>query len=197
VDVRVIAATNRDLEEAMRAGRFRPDLFYRLNVFPIAVPPLRARRSDVPQLVMFFLSRLSKRFGKKVETVSQGTMDRLVSYPWPGNIRELQNIIERAVVLAQGSVLELGPDLLPAPAAGDRPGTSEAPTRDAPRPVPMPSGLSTLEEVERSHILAALKQTGGVIEGPKGAAKILNIHPNTLRSRMAKLGIKRSGHGIS
>ena len=195
VDVRVIAATNRDLEEAIRAGRFRADLFYRLNVFPIEVPPLRERRSDIRQLVMFFLSRLSKRFSKKVDTVSQATMERLMSYPWPGNVRELQNIIERAVVLSQGSVLELGRDLVPTRASGGPPGAVESPAQVA-QPSP-PRGLSTLEEMERSHILAALKQSGGVIEGARGAARILNLHPNTLRSRMAKLGIKRTNHEIS
>src|SRR6266542_5635735 len=102
VDVRVIAATNRALEEAVQTGRFRADLFYRLNVFPIAVPPLRDRRADIPQLVMFSLTRFAKKFGKKVDSVSQDTMDRLMKYAWPGNIRELQNIIERSVVLSQG-----------------------------------------------------------------------------------------------
>jgi formate hydrogenlyase transcriptional activator len=182
VDVRVIAATNRDLKEAVRSGRYRSDLFYRLNVFPLAVPPLRERRSDIPPLVMFFLSRFSRRFGKKVDTVSEATMERLVSYPWPGNVRELQNIIERVVVLAQGRVLDLDQDLVP----GEHP---------AQRPADEPSGLATLEEIDRVHILAALKQTGGVIEGAKGAARMLNLHPNTLRSRMKKLGIKR--HEIS
>src|SRR5439155_512695 len=112
VDVRVIAATNRDLEEAVRAGRFRADLFYRLNVFPLRVPPLRERASDIPQLAMFFLSRFAKRFGRQVATIASETMDRLVSYPWPGNIRELQNVIERAVVLSRGPTLELDRDLL-------------------------------------------------------------------------------------
>src|SRR5262245_14490853 len=115
VDVRVIAATNRDLDEAVRAGRFRADLFYRLNVFPLRVPPLRERASDIPQLAMFFLSRFARRFGRPVETISAATMDRLLSYSWPGNIRELQNVIERAVILSRGLVLELDRDLLPAP----------------------------------------------------------------------------------
>jgi formate hydrogenlyase transcriptional activator len=191
VDVRVIAATNRDLAKAVQAGRFRSDLFYRLNVFPIEMPPLRERRSDIPQLVMFFVSRFSKRFGKKLEAVAQETLDRLVSYAWPGNIRELQNIVERAVVLSQGTILELGHDLLPAPTARGAPGTLESHAPKAQTASTTPSGLPTLEEVERSHILAALGQTGGVIEGAKGAARILNLHPNTLRHRMRKLGIKR------
>ena len=117
VDVRVIAATNRDLEEAVRAGRFRSDLFYRLNVFPIQVPPLRERRSDIPLLVMFFLSRFARKLGKKIEAVPQGIMDLLTAYDWPGNIRELQNLIERAVVLSQGPVLRLDRALLPAVAS--------------------------------------------------------------------------------
>ncbi len=208
VDVRVIAATNRHLDEAIRAGRFRSDLFYRLNVFPLAVPPLRDRRSDIPQLAMFFLFRFAKKFGKRVDTVSAETMERLMAYPWPGNIRELQNVIERAVVLSQGSSLKLGPDLLPAEGpdtpsrmeeGADRVGPEavRSAKREAPSPTPFPSGLSTLEEVERRHILEALDQTGGVIEGAKGAAKILNLHPNTLRSRMKKLGIRRPSHEIS
>ncbi|MBI4013280.1 MAG: sigma-54-dependent Fis family transcriptional regulator, partial [Candidatus Rokubacteria bacterium] len=202
VDVRIIAATNRDIEEAVRAGRFRSDLFYRLNVFPIAVPPLRERRSDIPQLVMFFLDRFCKRFGKTVEAVSRETMERLVSYPWPGNVRELQNIIERAVILSDGRVLELDQNLLPAPGATDHPhgveigmaaGGSAGDAAGPPRASGEagPAGLPSLEEVERTHILAALAQTGGVIEGPKGAARILRLHPNTLRSRMKKLGISR------
>jgi formate hydrogenlyase transcriptional activator len=198
VDVRVIAATNRDLEEAVRAGRFRSDLFFRLNVFPLQVPPLRDRRSDIRPLVMFFLSRFAKRFGKGVDAVSRETMDRLVNYAWPGNVRELQNIIERAVILSQGPVLELGQDLLPAPAATIAATEGVTISGETLGPaVPKPSGLPTLEEIERNHILAALQETGGIIEGSKGAAKILNLHPNTLRSRMEKLGIKRSRHGIS
>jgi predicted ATPase len=208
VDVRIIAATNRDLEEAVQAGRFRSDLFYRLNVFPIQVPPLRKRRSDIPQLVMFFLSRFSRKLGKKIEAVPQGLMDLLTTYAWPGNIRELQNLIERAVVLSQGPVLRLDRTLLPAgtwdagamvsEGAGDTPrtpGRDSEPRRASAQPVP--EEALTLEAVEKHHILAVLKQTRGIIEGPQGAARILNLHPNTLRSRMKKLGIKRSGHEIS
>jgi formate hydrogenlyase transcriptional activator len=208
VDVRVIAATNRDLEDAVRDGRFRSDLFYRLNVLPLTVPSLRERPSDIPQLVMFFLARFSKKFGKTVETVSARTMDCLVSYPWPGNVRELQNVIERAVVLSQASVLELDRDLLPASTPEDdgRRLTHDPPvvwpaireTEPASPPVGQtPSGLATLKEMERQHILAALRQTDGVIQGPKGAARILNLHPNTLRSRMEKLGIRRPDNEIS
>jgi formate hydrogenlyase transcriptional activator len=185
VDVRVIAATNRDLHAAVETGRFRADLFYRLNVFPLEVPPLRQRRSDIPQLVMFFLARYSKKFGKGVETVSRDTIDRLVAYDWPGNVRELENVIERAVVLTPGTVLELDGDLLrPAPPA----------TAAHPAPAEPGAGLAeTLEEVERAQIVAALRRSGGVIEGPRGAAGLLRMHPNTLRSRMEKLGIRRPG----
>jgi formate hydrogenlyase transcriptional activator len=185
VDVRVIAATNRDLHAAVETGRFRADLFYRLNVFPLEVPPLRQRRSDIPQLVMFFLARYSKKFGKGVETVSRDTIDRLVAYDWPGNVRELENVIERAVVLTPGTVLELDGDLLrPAPPA----------TAAHPAPAEPGAGLAeTLEEVERAQIAAALRRSGGVIEGPRGAAGLLRMHPNTLRSRMEKLGIRRPG----
>jgi formate hydrogenlyase transcriptional activator len=194
VDVRVIAATNRDLKEAMQEGRFRSDLFYRLNVFPVQVPPLRDRRSDIPLLVKFFMGRFSMKFGKKVDVVSQPTMDRLVSYAWPGNIRELENVIERAFVLSQSPVLELDYELESVPASRVSQGTNE---KLAPEVQPVEGALSrlpTLEEVERNHILAALKLTLGVIEGPKGAAKILKLHPNTLRNRLEKFGIKRSDH---
>src|SRR5438445_564658 len=193
VDVRVIAATNRDLTEAVRAGRFRADLFYRLNVVELRVPPLRERAGDIPQLAMFFLGRFAKKFGRPTETISSETMDRLVHYPWPGNIRELQNVIERAVVLSRGPALELDRDLLPSPSRPD------ATSRTDPRKAePTPAGLAaTLKETERAHIVAALEGSEGVIEGARGAAKFLGIHPNTLRSRMEKLGIKRSGSRAS
>jgi formate hydrogenlyase transcriptional activator len=193
VDVRVIAATNRNLSEAVQAGRFRSDLFYRLNVFPIELPPLRERRSDIPQLVAFCISRFSKRLGKKIDGVSRESMENLVKYPWPGNIRELQNVIERAVVLSVDATLRLDRDLMPAAAKG-----RETPETDAPdhrqADLESPKLLLTLDEVDRNHIRAALQHSGGVVDGPKGAAKILNLHPNTLRHRMDKLGIKGSRH---
>ncbi len=195
VDVRVIAATNRNLQEAVQAGRFRADLFYRLNVFPLAVPALRERRSDIPLLVMFFLGQFGKKFGKRIETVPPETMDRLVAYSWPGNIRELQNVIERAAVLCPGPTLELDHDLLPVPDPGG--GQSTVPAPATPGPVESSPGGATLEAVERAHILATLERTGWLIEGPRGAAKVLGLHPNTLRSRMEKLGIKRSAHRAS
>ena len=195
VDVRVIAATNRCLREAVQAGRFRSDLFYRLNVFPIELPPLRERRSDIPQLVAFCISRFSKRLGKKIDRVSRESMENLVNYPWPGNIRELQNIIERAVVLSVDPTLRLDRDLMLLVVSTKR---MEAPETDAPErrqaDLESPKLLLTLDEVDRNHILAALQHTSGVVDGPKGAARILNLHPNTLRHRMDKLGIKGSRH---
>jgi formate hydrogenlyase transcriptional activator len=195
VDVRVIAATNRNLGEAVQAGRFRSDLFYRLNVFPIDLPPLRERRSDIPQLVAFCLSRFSKRLGKKIDGVSRESMENLMNYPWPGNIRELQNITERAVVLSVGPTLRLDRDLMPLAASTKE---TEAPEADAsdgrPADRKSPQPLLPLDEVDRNHILAALQHTGGVVDGPKGAARILNLHPNTLRHRIDKLGIKGSRH---
>ena len=192
VDVRVIAATNRNLRELVEAGRFRSDLFYRLNVFPLQLPPLRERRSDIPQLVALCVSRFAKRFGKKVEGVSQETMARLMNYPWPGNIRELQNVMERAVVLSTGATIRLDKDLVPVVASEGCLETAEIPAQEVRPAAPSPSGLPTLEEVERSHILAALQHADGVVDGPSGAARILNLHPNTLRHRMSKLSIKRS-----
>jgi len=182
IDVRVIAATNRDLEEAVAGGRFRSDLFYRLNVFPLKVPPLRERREDIRLLVMFFLDQFAKKLAKPVTLVPDDTMARLTAYDWPGNVRELQNIVERAVILSGGPVLEVGATKLSASPPGSADATSASPRR---RP------LASLEEVERGHILAALEETGWVIDGPKGAAGILGLHPNTLRSRLEKLGIAR------
>ncbi len=190
VDVRVIAATNRNLREAVDAGRFRADLFYRLNVFPIEIPPLRERRSDIPKLVAFCLSRLSKRFGKRIEGVSRESMDHLLNYPWPGNIRELQNVIERAVIVAADPILRLDRDLIPVTGAkADENRGTPGPESHTTVPEPAP-GLPTLNEVERNHIVAALQRTGGKIEGSNGAAKILDLHPNTLRHRIQKLGIR-------
>jgi formate hydrogenlyase transcriptional activator len=195
VDVRVIAATNRNLEEAVAAGRFRADLYYRLDVFPLVVPPLRERRADVPQLVMYFAGQFAARQGKRITSVSEEAMRQLVAYDWPGNVRELQNLVERAVVLARGPELVLEAGLLrgalePTPAAAARPASPPAEPEDA--------GLdAALEDAERRAIQAALARSGGVIEGPRGAARLLKLHPNTLRSRMEKLGIRRGGHETS
>jgi len=192
VDVRVIAATNRNLHEAVQAGRFRSDLFYRLNVFPIELPPLRERRSDIPQLVAFCLSQFSKRLGKKIDGVSRESMENLVNYPWPGNIRELQNVIERAIIVSADPTLRLDRDLMPVAAVAETPKADSPEDRQADLKSPKP--FLTLDEVERNHIFAALQHAGGVVDGPKGAARILNLHPNTLRHRMDKLGIKGSRH---
>jgi len=185
VNVRIIAASNRDLERAIQEGRFRADLFYRLNVLPMTLPPLRQRCSDIPLLTHFFVDRFSRQFGKRITGVSQDTMQVLAEYSWPGNIRELQNVIERAVVLCPGTVLKLGRDLLPATGPQYEREEEFVPGNGA-------SSVSSLEAIEKNHILQVLKQTQGVIEGPRGAAKILNLHPNTLRSRMKKLGIERT-----
>lgn len=182
VNVRIIAATNRDLEKAVQSGSFRSDLYYRLNVIPLHVPALRERRSDIPQLVMAFLQKYAKRMGKPIESVSREAMKLLVDYSWPGNIRELQNVIERGVVLSRASVLRLGPDLLPIEAEP----AIQSPFTAA------DGNSESLEEVQRRHILRVLEKTRGIISGPQGAGAILNLHPNTLRSLMNRLGIRRA-----
>jgi Nif-specific regulatory protein len=178
VRVRVIAATNRDLAAAVETGSFRADLFYRLNVFPLTLPPLRQRQADIPLLVQCFLDRSAKKLGKPLHRLSEESMARVMRYAWPGNVRELLNVIERAAILARGPVVEIDDALEQRLPPGDQP----------------PPG-STLQDVERAHILRVLADTGGVIEGPRGAARILGLHPNTLRSRLQKLGIKPPRRG--
>src|SRR5690349_16268767 len=148
VDVRVIAATNRNLEEAIKAGSFRSDLYYRLNVFPLEVPTLRDRRSDIPQLAKFFVSRYCRKLGKKIEGISEDTTDRLVNYSWPGNVRELQNVIERTLILSRGPILELDPELASV-SSSEVPPTLERTPEMPPSVPPASSALPTLEEVER------------------------------------------------
>jgi formate hydrogenlyase transcriptional activator len=195
VDVRIICATNRNLEESIRNSTFRSDLYYRLNVFPLEVPPLRERRSDIDQLATFFVSRYARNLGKKMTGISDATRQKLLSYSWPGNVRELQNIIERALILSAGPILELESDLTN---VSTSPVISNfQPEVPAILPYEDQSPPKTLQEVERAHILAVLQQTHGVIEGSNGAARTLGVHPNTLRHRMEKLGIKRSAHRIS
>ncbi|MEX2223991.1 MAG: sigma 54-interacting transcriptional regulator [Candidatus Rokuibacteriota bacterium] len=172
-DVRVIAATNRDLEKAMAEGRFRADLFYRLNVFPIQIPPLRERPEDVPPLARYFVARYGRQLGKVIETIPQPVMERLASYRWPGNARELENVIERAVIMSSGPRLELGEWV------------------SAPGPAPEEGRAQTLEELERNHILGMLERTAWRVSGPRGAAKLLGLKPTTLEARMKRLGIKR------
>jgi formate hydrogenlyase transcriptional activator len=166
-----------------------------LNVFPLEVPPLRERPSDIPQLAMYFLSRYARNLGKKIDGITAATTAKLTNYSWPGNIRELQNFIERALILATEPILDLESDIIGAL------GSSALPELKDKSPGALhlvkPSPHKTLQEVERAHILTVLEETHGVIEGANGAAKTLGMHPNTLRHRMEKLGIKRSAHRIS
>jgi transcriptional regulator with GAF, ATPase, and Fis domain len=173
VDVRLIAATHRDLDQEVAAGRFRSDLYYRLNVFPIVIPPLRERPEDIGPLAQHFVTQFSRRLGKSLTGISRGSFARLNRYPWPGNIRELQNVIERACVLATGPIVDV-----PEPALGATRAASWNPSK--------------LEDAERSHILRTLEQTGWRVEGEGGAADLLGLRPSTLRSRLQKLGIQRS-----
>ncbi len=200
VDVRIIAASNRELNDEVAAGRFRSDLFFRLNVVPLSVPPLRSRSEDIPLLVTYFASKFAKKFGRRIEGVTRDAMARLVGYSWPGNVRELQNVIERAVVLAQSSMLSLDDDALLSKASVAAKSAVETATAEmaaaarTPQTASRVRSLLSLNDAERKHIEEVLAQTGGVIEGPAGAAKILDLHPNTLRSRMKKLGVSRQTH---
>jgi predicted ATPase/transcriptional regulator with GAF, ATPase, and Fis domain len=181
VDIRVIAATNRDLEHAVREGRFRADLLYRLNVFPIQVPALRDRRSDVRLLVGFLAAALSRKLGKPIHGFSARSMDWILRYDWPGNVRELQNVVERAAILAHSPVLEVDRAVL---------GTAAIDVAAAGTAAEL--AVRSLDDVQRLHIINVLKSTGGVVEGGQGAATVLGLHPNTLRSRIKKLGIPPS-----
>jgi formate hydrogenlyase transcriptional activator len=176
VDVRLVAATNRDLEEMVRRGEFRSDLFYRLKVFPISIPPLRERREDIPLLVSYFMQKYARQMGKNTETVPASTMEKLLRWPWPGNVRELQNVIERAVILSRGDVLEIPLTELT---------QASVPELDNDK------GSSTLQSVERNYILRTLRNTKWVIGGPSGAAALLGLNRSTLNARMRKLEIKR------
>ena len=173
VDVRLVAATNRNLVDMVKRNEFRSDLYYRLNVFPVRLPPLRARREDIPALVEHFVETYSYRMGKQIEQISPETMSELASYAWPGNIRELQNFVERSVILTSGSVLRAPLSSLKAAAE-----------TESHEPV-------TLEEAERDHIRKTLEQTRWVVAGPNGAAARLGIKRSTLYFRMQKLGISR------
>jgi formate hydrogenlyase transcriptional activator len=188
VDVRVIAATNRALDKAVADGAFRADLFYRLNVFPIHVPALRDRREDVPMLVHYFIEKYAAKIGQRIESVDPETMRLLVAYPWPGNVRELENVIERAVILSSGPMLTVEPHALRMPTAA----TAAVATPNGTASPASGDTARTLAESQRRHIIHALEQCNWVIEGPRGAATMLGLHPNTLRSRMKKLGIRRS-----
>ncbi|MDO8281186.1 MAG: sigma-54 dependent transcriptional regulator [Thermodesulfovibrionia bacterium] len=175
VDVRIISATNCDLGKAVIDGRFRQDLYYRLNVFQIDVPPLRERREDILPLVWSFVQEFCKRMGKRIESIPQKSVEALQAYPWPGNIRELKNVVERAMIITTGPVLHL----------------------DIPKIAHSSANQSeTLEDAEKQHIIDALNTTGWRVSGKDGAAKILGINPKTLESRMQKLGIQRNKKNI-
>jgi formate hydrogenlyase transcriptional activator len=172
VDVRLVAATNRDLAQMINDRQFRTDLYYRLNVFPISIPPLRERADDIPKLVRYFTQKFARRMNKQVETIAQDTMDALVRYPWPGNVRELENLIERAVILTRGSTLRI-------PLTELRTAAAETLT------------AMTLEDAEREHIRRTLEQANGVVGGSNGAAARLGMKRTTLQSKMKKLGISK------
>jgi formate hydrogenlyase transcriptional activator len=171
VNVRIIASTNRDLGEEVKAGRFRKDLYYRLNVFPIVIPPLRERPEDIPLLVWAFVEKVQKRIGKEIETISKKTMEALQSYSWPGNVRELNNVIEHAMILSKDKNLRV---YLPMPGSVETDATQD------------------LQDIERRHIRAVLEKTGWRLSGDGGAAEALGLKRTTLRAKMKKLGIKRS-----
>lgn len=177
VNVRVIAATNRNLQTAIEKKEFREDLYYRLNVFPIYCPPLRERKEDIPLLVKHFLKKHEGKMGKKITSVGTKVIDALMDYHWPGNIRELENLIERAMILNPGSSLDYG-EWLPKTTSNAQAGNETLP-------------LQKLEEVEREHIIETLKKVNWRVSGEKGAAKILGLNPTTLEARMKKLGIRR------
>jgi formate hydrogenlyase transcriptional activator len=173
VDVRLVTATNRNLEEMVAARTFRSDLYYRLRVFPLTMPALRERQDDIPTLVRYFVQKYARRMNRAIETIPSETLDLLVRYSWPGNIRELENLIERAVIVSPGPVLRVP--------LGDLKLPSE----------PAPGEIVTLEAAEREHILKALEASNWVLAGPRGAAVRLGVKRTTLQSRMQKLGVVR------
>ncbi len=175
VDTRVIAATNRDLKTHVQEGDFRDDLYYRLHVFPIRVPPLRDRREDIPALINFFINRISRRMNKEVTRVDRRTMELLMSYSWPGNVRELENIVERAMIVSPADTLSIDATWL-------SPSAVELPARSAPR---------SFADTERAAILDALRACGGKIYGQGGAAQLLGLKPTTLYGKMRKHKISR------
>ncbi len=200
VDVRLVAATNRDLAAMVADGRFRSDLYYRLNVFPLVLPPLRERSDDIPPLVRHFTQRFARRMGRRIETIPSAVMEALRGYPWPGNIRELQNVIERAVILSPGSSLQVPRGDLEirdqrsevegqgSEVGGEKPASEDGPLTSDLRP---PTSTLTLADAEREHILVALRETGWVVGGSKGAAARLGMKRSMLYWKMKKLGISR------
>jgi formate hydrogenlyase transcriptional activator len=191
VDVRVVAATHRDIRKLVDEGRFRADLYYRLNVFPIHTPALRERREDVPALVRHFALKYAARQGKTIDTIPTQTLEALSTYDWPGNIRELGNVVERSVIVSRGTTLELGDWIAPPPVGTPRSAPAGTAARAAAAPAAAAGNGQTLEERERAHILEALERTKWRVSGPKGAALLLGLKPTTLESRMKKLGILR------
>ena len=184
-DVRIIAASNRDLEQAARAGRFRDDLYHRFAIFPIHLPPLRERREDIPLLAAYLVTRKARQLGRKMAPLPPAVVDRLTRYDWPGNVRELENVLERAIILSPGASLELealqlGPAGRLAPALAG-PARADGPVAED----------DTLQAHERAHILQVCQATGWKIKGPDGAAQRLGLNPGTLYARMKKLGIRR------
>ena len=195
INIRLVTATHRDLAEMIARNKFRNDLYYRLNVFPVLLPPLRDRRDDIQQLALHFVEVFSRCMGKQIEEIPQATMDAFFSYDWPGNVRELQNLVERAVIRSDNGVLpnplstskaylsssvKFETDLLSISGSRNELGTMHE-----------PESLDSLEHIRRQHILRVLERTGWRISGPSGAGAILDLHPNTLRSLMEKLGIRR------
>jgi chemotaxis protein methyltransferase CheR len=176
VDVRIISATNRILQDEIEAGRFREDLFYRLNIFPISIPPLRERKEDIPLMVEHLVDKFSRKLGKRIDKIPTQVLNSLMEFSWPGNVRELSNVIERAVMATQGQKLHILENLQ------ESRSRSNAATE---------TQRLSLQEMERKYIFEILKECGWRIEGESGAATILDMHPNTLRNRMRKLGIQR------
>jgi formate hydrogenlyase transcriptional activator len=174
VNARVVAATNQDLAQAVREGRFREDLYYRLNVFPIEIPPLRERREDIPLLAWTFVKDLSGSMGRPIERIADESMEQMQGYGWPGNVRELRNIIERAMILTQSTTLHVALERMSAGVAK------------------VDGKIGTLKDAERAHILRALERCHWRVRGPTGAGLLLDIKPTTLESRMKKLGLARS-----
>ena len=175
VNVRLVAATNHDLAKNIAEGQFRSDLFYRLHVFPIRMPPLRERRQDIPALVRYFVQKLARRMGKQIDTIPIETMNKMMDWNWPGNIRELENLVERSVILTKGSILHV-------PLAELRPQPENTETD------------GTLEATDREHIIRVLRETRGVLSGPAGAAARLGLQRTTLQSKMKRLGIERKDY---
>jgi transcriptional regulator with GAF, ATPase, and Fis domain len=194
-DVRVLAATNRDLSKSLREGHFRADLFYRLNVFPIRLPPLRERQTDIPLLTHFFVQKHAPRVGRRIEAIDATSMLQLTRYAWPGNIRELENVVERALILNNAPVLSIGleasTETPPAPGPDAAETNAGMPVPDSAAP---DTGTADLDSIQREHIASVLREVKWVIEGSQGAAVRLGLKPGTLRHRMKKLGITRNPH---